>query len=66
MQDFVSIGSQVTRAQRITAVGPGAYSRAPGGVQGQCSGGGSRVQHPQKLLGLSIFEPWKCAILGHK
>ena len=41
------------RAERLTAWGPGARLRAPGGVQGQ-SPGGVQGAAPRKLLGFSI------------
>ena len=39
----------------LTAWGPGARLRAPGGVQGQSPWWGSRGQRPRKLQGFSQF-----------
>ena len=60
---------QVERSERsersvLTAWGPGARSRAPGGVQGQRPGGGPGGQSPRKLLGFQGFSDPKTPLLA--
>ena len=45
----------------LTVWGPGAHSRAPGGVQGQRPSGGPGGQSPRKLLGYQGFKESKNA-----
>ena len=41
------LSMKAERAERLTAWGPGARSRAPGGVQGQSPGGGPGAAPPE-------------------